>query len=164
MHGYAPAEGCEGLFTIDASHLTFGRGALAEVGALAQGLGGKRVAVFTDARVATLPAAARLLASLKSVGIDAVLWSETSVEPTDASFLEGARFYAEGHFDGAVSLGGGSVIDTGARGWAPRGAPGPLERSLRAGRLPRGRCARSVTSCMCSSIATGASPPKFQCN
>ena len=24
MHGYAPTEGCGGLFTIDASHLTFG--------------------------------------------------------------------------------------------------------------------------------------------
>ena len=34
------------------------------------------------------------------------------VEPTDASFLEAARFAREGRFDGYVSVGGGSVIDT----------------------------------------------------
>lgn len=110
MHGYAPTEGCEGIFSIDAAHVTFGRGALAEVGPLAQTLGGRRLAVFTDATVAKLPTTQRLLSSLKS--FDAVLFSDTSVEPTDQSFLEAARFYADGRFDGAISLGGGSVIDT----------------------------------------------------
>ncbi len=65
MHGHAPTEGCEGIFTIDAAHLTFGGGCLSEVGALAQSLGGKRVAVFTDERVAALPFAATLLTSLE---------------------------------------------------------------------------------------------------
>ena len=106
MHGYAPSEGCEGIFSIDAAHVSFGRGALAEVGALAQPLGGKRVAVFTDPTVAELPGTGQVLASLKAAGFDPVLWKNTTVEPTDASFLEAARFYAEGHFDGAVSLGG----------------------------------------------------------
>lgn len=95
MHGHAPTEGCEGIFTIDAAHLTFGGGCLSEVGALAQSLGGKRVAVFTDERVAALPFAATLLTSLESAGIDAVLFTLTRVEPSDASFLEAARFYAE---------------------------------------------------------------------
>ncbi len=56
MHGYAPTEGCEGLFSIDAAHVSFGRGALNEVGPLAQTLGGKRVAIFTDPNIAKLEA------------------------------------------------------------------------------------------------------------
>jgi len=34
------------------------------------------------------------------------------VEPTDGSFQDAARFATEGRFDGFVSVGGGSVIDT----------------------------------------------------
>ena len=34
------------------------------------------------------------------------------IEPTDASFQEAARFAADGKFDGYVSVGGGSVMDT----------------------------------------------------
>lgn len=47
-HAYVPSEGREGLFSVDASSLTFGRGALREVGPLARDLGCRRVAVFTD--------------------------------------------------------------------------------------------------------------------
>lgn len=112
IHGYAPTEGCEGLFSIDAAHVTFGRGALKEVGPLAQTLGGKRVALFTDVNLEKLETTTTVLTSLKNAGLDPVVWSKTSVEPTDGSFLEAARFYTEGHFEGAISLGGGSVIDT----------------------------------------------------
>lgn len=83
MHGYAPTEGCEGIFSIDAAHVTFGRGALNEVGALAQSLGGRRVALFTDANVAKLEATKKVLASLTAAGLDPVLWANTSIEPTD---------------------------------------------------------------------------------
>jgi alcohol dehydrogenase class IV len=40
------------------------------------------------------------------------IFREVHVEPTDASFREAARFAKEGRFDGYVSVGGGSVIDT----------------------------------------------------
>src|SRR4030095_10725358 len=40
------------------------------------------------------------------------IYSDVSVEPTDASFQEAARFAAEGKFDGYVSVGGGSLMDT----------------------------------------------------
>jgi len=112
MHGYLPVEGADNAFAVDASSLTFGRGCLAEVGPLARQLGGGRVAVFTDATVAGLPGLARVLESLRAAGLDAVPWPHAHVEPTDASFLEAARFYREGRFEGAVSVGGGSVMDT----------------------------------------------------
>ena len=111
-HGLVPAEGAEGIFSVDASSLTFGRGALREVGPLAAGLGCRRVAVFTDARVKELEPFARALASLSAAGIDAAVFGEVQVEPTDRSFVAAARFATEARVDGYVSIGGGSVIDT----------------------------------------------------
>lgn len=41
-----------------------------------------------------------------------VIYDAVRVESTDQSFLAAARFATEGKFDGYVSVGGGSVIDT----------------------------------------------------
>jgi hydroxyacid-oxoacid transhydrogenase len=106
------AEDCDGAFTVDASRVTFGRGCLAEVGDRAAALGMRRVALFSDSRVATLPIFATALDSLKAAGLDVVTYTDVHVEPTDASFQEGARFAQELNPDGYISLGGGSVIDT----------------------------------------------------
>jgi hydroxyacid-oxoacid transhydrogenase len=111
-HGYVPSGNGEGIFTIDASSLSFGRGALHEVGPLAAGLGCRRVAVFTDPRVRKLEPVARTLASLAAAGIDAAVFDEVHVEPTDASFVAASEFARGGRFDGYVSVGGGSTIDT----------------------------------------------------
>jgi hydroxyacid-oxoacid transhydrogenase len=106
------AEGCDGAFTVDASRVTFGRGCLAEVGDRARALGLRRVALFSDAAVAQLPIFATVHGSLLAAGLDVIIYTDTHVEPTDASFLDGARFAHESNPDGYVSLGGGSVIDT----------------------------------------------------
>jgi hydroxyacid-oxoacid transhydrogenase len=106
------AEGCDGAFTVDASRVTFGRGCLAEVGDRASGLGLRRVALFSDAAVAKLPIFAKAHDSLLAAGLDVITYTDVHVEPTDASFLDGARFAQELNPDGYVSLGGGSVIDT----------------------------------------------------
>ena len=111
-HGYALVEGGEGAFTIDASTITFGPGALAEVGSHVRALGAKRVALFTDVSIAKLPHLAVARRSLETAGLDLVLYDRVHVEPTDVSFLEAARFAKEGHFDAYVSVGGGSVMDT----------------------------------------------------
>jgi alcohol dehydrogenase class IV len=111
-HAYVTASGGEGIFSVDTSNLTFGRGALREVGPLARELGCKRVALFTDANVAKLEAVARARASLEGAGLDVGVFTEVEIEPTDASFLAAASFAREGTFDGYVSVGGGSVIDT----------------------------------------------------
>jgi hydroxyacid-oxoacid transhydrogenase len=106
------AEDCDGAFTVDASRVTFGRGCLAEVGDRAGALGLRRVALFSDAGVAGLPIFAKTRDSLVAAGLDVVAYTDVHVEPTDASFLEAARFAQELNPDGFVSLGGGSVIDT----------------------------------------------------
>ena len=106
------AEDCDGAFTVDSSRVTFGRGCLAEVGDRAGALGLRRVVLFSDAGVAKLPIFATTRDSLVAAGIDVVTFTDVHVEPTDASFQDGARFAQEVDPDGYVSLGGGSVIDT----------------------------------------------------
>lgn len=108
----AAAVGCDGAFTIDSSRVTFGRGCLAELGDRARALGLRRVAVFSDARVAELPVFGRTHDSLVAAGLKVVTYTDVHVEPTDASFAEAADFAREANPDGYVSLGGGSVIDT----------------------------------------------------
>jgi len=99
-------------FSIELPQFTFGEGCLAEAGAHAKALGLKRVGLFTDARVARLPHVETVERSLQAAGVDVERYAEVRVEPTDASFRAAARFATEGRFDGFVSVGGGSVIDT----------------------------------------------------
>lgn len=111
-HGYALVEGGEPVFAVDVQALSFGPGALDEAGELLKSTGARRVALFTDAGVAALAPVAAVRSSLRAAGIDCVVHDGVEVEPTRASFLSAARFAAEGRFDGYVSVGGGSVIDT----------------------------------------------------
>jgi len=111
-HYFAPGEGGDTAFSVDASAITFGPGVLAEAGDRAASLGMRRVALMTDKALAALPQVAAVRASLAAAGLDVVLYDETQVEPTDESFLAAARFASEGDFDGYVSVGGGSVMDT----------------------------------------------------
>jgi alcohol dehydrogenase class IV len=111
-HAHEHLVGCEEAFTVDASRITFGRGALAEVGPRARALASGRAALFTDRRVRATEAFATVQRSLAEAGLDVVVYDDTRVEPTDASFEDAARFAAEARPDVYVSLGGGSVIDT----------------------------------------------------
>jgi alcohol dehydrogenase class IV len=111
-HYYAISEGQESAFAVDISSIVFGPGALREAGEHARVLGMKRVALFTDKRVGALQHVADALASLRAAGMDVTVYDEVKVEPTDESFKTAALFAAEGRFDGYVSVGGGSVIDT----------------------------------------------------
>ncbi len=111
-HYYLLSEGNESAFAIDVSAITFGHGVLAEAGDHARALGMTRVALFTDATIARLGFVAQVRDSLRAAGLDVATYDEVQVEPTDQSFLAAARFASEGRFDGYVSVGGGSVIDT----------------------------------------------------
>ncbi|WP_366522152.1 iron-containing alcohol dehydrogenase [Candidatus Accumulibacter sp. ACC003] len=111
-HYYLPGEGTESVFSVDISAISFGHGVLKEAGEHAKALGMSRVALFTDKRIRALPCLVEVADSLRAAGLDAVIYDEVKVEPTDQSFLAAARFATEGKFDGYLSLGGGSVIDT----------------------------------------------------
>src|SRR5688572_14687758 len=109
---FAPTPEGDSAFTIDASTLTFGAGCLKEAGDQARALGMTRVGLYTDAGVRRLPLIREITRSLEAAYVDYAIYDEVKVEPTDASFKAAARFAAEGRFDGFISLGGGSVIDT----------------------------------------------------
>lgn len=109
---YHAQEGCDGAFTVDAARITFGRGCLREIGDRAAALGMKRVALFTDARIAALPVFETVVKSLEAAAIEAVAYADVHVEPTDRSFKEAVKVALEIKPDGYISLGGGSVMDT----------------------------------------------------
>lgn len=109
---YVATEGGENAFAVDISSITFGHGVLKEAGEHAKALGMSRVALFTDKTLASLPYVAQVRDALRAAGLDAVIYDAVKVEPTDQSFLAAARFASEGRFDGYISVGGGSVIDT----------------------------------------------------
>ena len=111
-HYQPTGDGLDTAFTVDASRITFGRGCLAELGDRARALGMTRVALFSDAVVATLDVFDTAQRSLHAAGIDVVRYTEVEVEPTDESFTQAAAFASETKPDGYVSVGGGSVIDT----------------------------------------------------
>jgi hydroxyacid-oxoacid transhydrogenase len=111
-HYYAIAEGHESAFSVDIASISFGPGVLKETGEHARALNMKRVALFTDPRVKNLECVVDVLAALRNAGCDVAIYDDVQVEPTDASFESAALFAAEGRFDGYVSVGGGSVMDT----------------------------------------------------
>lgn len=102
----------ETVFSMDASSIKFGAGATREVGCDMKELGGRRVMVVTDAKLAHSEPVAVALEALAREGIDAVLFDRVRVEPNDVSFKEAVAFATEGGFDGYVAIGGGSTIDT----------------------------------------------------
>jgi alcohol dehydrogenase class IV len=107
----SPGQG-ETVFAVSAAPIKFGAGALSELGADAQSLGLKRVALFVDAHVLKSAPGEAALGALRAAGVDVALYEHTRCEPNSDSFENAAAFARAGHFDGFVSLGGGSVIDT----------------------------------------------------
>ena len=100
------------IFTMDTSSIKFGPGATREVGYEMQKAGGTRVMVLTDPHLAQSAPVAVALESLSKAGLDAVLFAEVRVEPTDISLREAIDFAIAGNFDGFLAVGGGSVMDT----------------------------------------------------
>jgi alcohol dehydrogenase class IV len=109
---HQPINGGETIFSVSSSPIKFGPGALRELGDDAAALGMKRVAFFVDSHVLSCAPGETALASLRAAGLDVVVYDHLRYEPNSDSFEAAAAFAREGAFDGFVSLGGGSVIDT----------------------------------------------------
>lgn len=102
----------ETAFTMDTSSIKYGPGVTREVGHDMKELGTRRVMVVTDLTLAEGKSVSVTLDALRQAGMDAVLFDQVSIEPTDISFKEAIRFAVEGRFDGYVAVGGGSSMDT----------------------------------------------------
>ena len=110
--GYEFVAGGDTAFEVDAARLAYGSGVLREAGTHANDLGMRRVALFTDKTLARLEPVATVAQALRGAGLEVVVYAETQIEPSDASFRAATEFARDGRFDGFVSVGGGSVIDT----------------------------------------------------
>jgi alcohol dehydrogenase class IV len=111
MTGMAP-DNPEHIFTVETVPLKYGHGALRELGHDIRALNARRVALFTDRHLADSEHVAIAREAIRAEGLDVVVYDAVRVEPTDASFRDAAAFAVDGKFDGFVSIGGGSVMDT----------------------------------------------------
>jgi hydroxyacid-oxoacid transhydrogenase len=102
----------ETAFSMDTSSIKYGPGVTSEVGRDMRQMGGRRVMVVTDPGLSGSDPVAVTLEALRDAGLDAMLFDQARVEPTDASLQEAVRFAVDGRFDGYVAVGGGSSIDT----------------------------------------------------
>ena len=122
----------ETVLEVEAPRVKFGRGAIDEVGAEAAALGLRRVALFTDSRLAAGAFVERARASLRAAGVDFAEFARVRIEPTDGSFRAAAAFATDAKVDGYVSVGGGSVIDTAKAANLYATHPAPFERYVNA--------------------------------
>jgi len=102
----------ESVVRMDSAGIKYGSGATREVGSDLKELGATRVMVVTDRNLAEKEPVKITLKALEEEGLDAVLYSNTRIEPTDASLKEAIDFATKGKFDGFVGVGGGSSMDT----------------------------------------------------
>jgi hydroxyacid-oxoacid transhydrogenase len=103
----------ETVFTYAAPALKFGPGAADEIGFDLSQHGARRVLVVTDPGVAATGWPQRVADQMARFDIEAVVYDNAHVEPTDVSLQEAIDFGREqGPWDGFVAVGGGSSIDT----------------------------------------------------
>ncbi len=180
----ARATSRETVFTYGSPALKFGAGASAEIGYDLGALGAQRAMLVTDAGVAATGAPARIAEQMAAFGIEATVFDQVHVEPTDAS-LELAIGWARSHgrWDALVAVGGGSSIDTAKAVNLLLTNPGELidyvNRPVGGGRAPArpllplvavptttGTGAESTTICVLDVLAqhvkTGISHPRLR--
>jgi hydroxyacid-oxoacid transhydrogenase len=102
----------ETVFTMEATPIKFGPGAVRDAGWELKRLGVTRAMVCSDPGVVAAGITERVVASIRGEGIEVEVFDRVRVEPTDASFQEAADAAVDGEFDGFVGVGGGSSIDT----------------------------------------------------
>src|ERR687885_2635164 len=102
----------ETIFTLEATPIKFGPGAVEEVGWELRRRGVRRAMLVSDPGVARLGITGRVQELIEAEGIACEVFDRARVEPTLASFQEAADIASEGDFDGFVGVGGGSSLDT----------------------------------------------------
>ncbi len=102
----------ETVFTMEMTPFKFGPGATNEVAYDLKRLGVKHALIITDRGIMKLNLPERVRTLLQDAGISAEIFDDVHVEPTDQSFETIARFVHGRNYDGFVSVGGGSVIDS----------------------------------------------------
>ena len=101
----------ETVFTIEATPVKSGPGAVDDVGYEAARLGLGRVLVVADPSLEATGALGLVLSRLTEAGVETIVYDGVRVEPTLGSMQAAADFARRQTADGIVALGGGSTID-----------------------------------------------------
>jgi hydroxyacid-oxoacid transhydrogenase len=109
---HEPGARHETIFTLEATPIKFGPGAVQEVGWELKRREVRRAMLVSDPGVAGLGITGRVQELIEAEGIACTVFDRAHVEPTLASFQEAADFAREGDFDAFVGVGGGSSLDT----------------------------------------------------
>ncbi len=102
----------ESVFTMEATPIKFGPGAVDDAGWELKRLGVKRALLITDPGVAATGYPERVAESITAQGLKVMIYDRVRIEPTLGSLQEAADFARDAGVDGFVSVGGGSSIDT----------------------------------------------------
>jgi alcohol dehydrogenase class IV len=101
----------ESVFTIEATPVKFGAGAVDDLGWEVQRLGLKRVLLVADPALAAFGHTDRVLGLLREKDIEVEVYDDIHIEPTVASLQRAADAARASDAGGLVALGGGSTID-----------------------------------------------------
>src|SRR5215467_13040241 len=100
------------VFTMRSTPYKFGAGATDEIGDDLAALGLKRVLLVTDPGVLATGLPERVMNLIREKRIEAGIFQDVSVEPTDVSVKSAIEFAKSFNAEGYVAVGGGSVMDT----------------------------------------------------
>lgn len=102
----------DSVFTVNIPGLKIGIGATREVGYEAKRLGITRALVVVGPKLERSEIVRTVMEALATEGIDVDLCTHIRVEPEDTALLEAYHEVRNKPFDGVVSIGGGSTMDT----------------------------------------------------
>ncbi len=102
----------ETIFTMEMTPIKVGPGATDEIAYDLMRLGVKRVLVVTDRGVMKTGLPERVHRLIQEASINAEIFDDVHIEPTDKSFEAISTFVSGRGYDGFVAVGGGSTIDS----------------------------------------------------
>jgi alcohol dehydrogenase class IV len=94
-------------------NILFGINTVSKVGERIKELGGSKVMVVTDKMLHKTGAIEKIEGSLRTLGMEVVLYDEVTTEPTTEHVDKGSDIFRSQGCDSVVALGGGSCIDAG---------------------------------------------------
>ena len=136
------------------SHVRFGYGALAELGAALAGLGMTRPLLVTDGGIRSAGLVDRVVTACPA---PAVLFDATPTNPTETAVEAALELYRAERCDGVIAVGGGSPIDL-AKGVALLAIhPGPLaDYAAILGGIPKVSAATAPVVAIPTTAGTGS--------
>lgn len=103
----------DSVFTVRNVQVKFGEGVASETGYEAKRMGVKKALIVTDENISKntdiLPA---IKDSLEKAGLGFDVFDSSPIEPIDTAFMNGLESIKGNVYDGFISVGGGSSIDT----------------------------------------------------